>query len=127
MSNIDFLSKAGSERRGGNGLEGRSNPLEKFALSLQLEELAHSLSKVMSAVEQFESVGEVPPPPNFNKGIDFYDEVRRFEIVLIQRALNLTGGSQKRAALLLGLKPTTLNAKIKTYNLVWKRWEINQS
>ena len=126
MSNMDFLRKAGSKQGNGKGLEGRSKPLEKVALSLHLEELAHSLSKVMSAVEKFESVGEIPPT-NLNKSIDFYDEVRRFEIVLIQRALSLAGGSQKRAALLLGLKPTTLNAKIKTYNLVWKRWEVSQS
>jgi DNA-binding NtrC family response regulator len=51
------------------------------------------------------------------RGIDFYDEVRRFEIDLIRRALEQTGGHQSRAARLLGMNATTLNSKIKTYNI----------
>ena len=37
------------------------------------------------------------------RGINFYDEVRRFEIDLIRRALDQTGGHQSRAARLLGM------------------------
>lgn len=48
-------------------------------------------------------------------GIDFDEEVKRFEIFLIERALEQTGGSQLRAARLLNIKHTTLNAKIKRY------------
>lgn len=44
-------------------------------------------------------------------------EVRRFEITLIRSALQHTGGRQRRAARLLGLKVSTLNAKIKRYRL----------
>jgi DNA-binding NtrC family response regulator len=51
------------------------------------------------------------------RGINFYDEVRRFEIDLIRRALDQTGGHQSRAARLLGMNATTLNSKIKTYNI----------
>jgi DNA-binding NtrC family response regulator len=51
------------------------------------------------------------------RGIDFYDEVRRFEVDLIRRALKQTGGHQSRAARLLGMNATTLNSKIKTYNI----------
>ncbi|MBV9211321.1 MAG: hypothetical protein JOZ52_11855 [Acidobacteria bacterium] len=50
-------------------------------------------------------------------GIDFYGEVRRFEIELIQRALKKTGGHQMRAARLLNVKVTTLNSKIKRYHI----------
>jgi DNA-binding NtrC family response regulator len=50
-------------------------------------------------------------------GISFYDEVSRFEIELIRQALELTGGHQSRAAKLLGLNNTTLNSKIKSYNI----------
>jgi transcriptional regulator with GAF, ATPase, and Fis domain len=46
-------------------------------------------------------------------GIDFNEEVRQFEIGLIKLGLNHAGGSQVKAARLLGLKPTTLNSKIK--------------
>ncbi|OLE54936.1 MAG: hypothetical protein AUG51_05875 [Acidobacteria bacterium 13_1_20CM_3_53_8] len=54
---------------------------------------------------------------DISRGVNFYDEVRRFEIDLIRRALEQTGGHQSRAARLLGMNATTLNSKIKTYNI----------
>jgi len=54
---------------------------------------------------------------DISRGVNFYDEVKRFEIDLIRRALDQTGGHQSRAARLLGLNATTLNSKIKSYNL----------
>ena len=51
------------------------------------------------------------------RGVNFYDEVKRFEIDLIRRALEQTGGHQSRAARLLGLNATTLNSKIKTNSI----------
>ncbi|CAN5341698.1 sigma-54 dependent transcriptional regulator [soil metagenome] len=51
------------------------------------------------------------------RGVNFYDEVKKFEIDLIRRALDQTGGHQSRAARLLGLNATTLNSKIKSYNI----------
>jgi DNA-binding NtrC family response regulator len=54
---------------------------------------------------------------DIGRGVNFYDEVKRFEIDLIRRALDQTGGHQSRAARLLGLNATTLNSKIKTYNI----------
>jgi len=50
--------------------------------------------------------------------LNFFDEVRRFEMRLISRALELTRGNQARAARILGLGTTTLNYKIKSYNLL---------
>jgi transcriptional regulator with GAF, ATPase, and Fis domain len=47
----------------------------------------------------------------------FYEEVQRYEIELIRRALLKTGGNQKQAAKFLGLLPTTLNSKIKRYGI----------
>ncbi|HEV7701722.1 MAG TPA: sigma-54 dependent transcriptional regulator [Pyrinomonadaceae bacterium] len=52
------------------------------------------------------------------KGINFYDEVKKFEIDLIRRALDQTAGHQSRAARLLGLNATTLNSKIKGYKII---------
>ena len=52
-----------------------------------------------------------------NEGIDFYDEVERYEIELIRSALNHCGGNQTQAAKLLHLKSTTLHAKMKHYGL----------
>ena len=50
-------------------------------------------------------------------GINFYEEIRQYETALIQRSLQLTCGSQKKAARLLGLRPTTLHEKIKRYQI----------
>ena len=55
-----------------------------------------------------------------NSTIDFYEEIRRFEVQLIRRALQLTGGNQVRAARLLRLETTTLNYKVKRYGLAVK-------
>lgn len=54
---------------------------------------------------------------DISRGVNFYDEVRRFETDLIRRSLDQTGGHQSRAARLLGLNATTLNSKIKSYNI----------
>lgn len=54
---------------------------------------------------------------DFERPLDFYAEVRRFEIGLITRALLRAGGNQRRAADLLSLKPSTLSSKIKSYHL----------
>src|SRR6266436_9607494 len=49
--------------------------------------------------------------------VRLHDEVQRFETDLIRTALERTGGNQARAARLLGVKHTTLNAKIKRYQI----------
>ncbi|HXG90831.1 MAG TPA: sigma-54 dependent transcriptional regulator [Blastocatellia bacterium] len=54
---------------------------------------------------------------DLSRGISFYDEVNRFQIELIRRALEMTGGHQSRAAKLLGMNTTTLNSKIRYYNI----------
>jgi DNA-binding NtrC family response regulator len=64
-------------------------------------------------VQSINEVGGVA----IESGFDFYDEVSRFEINLIRRALVQTGGHQVRAAKLLNLKVTTLNSKIKHYQI----------
>ena len=55
--------------------------------------------------------------PDAPAEMSFYEEVRRFEIGLITRALQRAHGKQKEAARLLGLKATTLNAKMKQYQM----------
>lgn len=54
---------------------------------------------------------------NLSQGIDFYEEVQRFETGLIRLALDQTRGHQAQAARLLQIKPTTLNSKIKLYGI----------
>ena len=48
---------------------------------------------------------------------DFYENVYRFEIIMIKRALRNAEGNQRKAAQLLGIKATTLNSKIKRYGI----------
>ena len=55
--------------------------------------------------------------PDMAEGVNFYDEVRRFETALIERALRQAGGNQSQAARLLQLKQTTLHGKIRQYNI----------
>ncbi len=55
----------------------------------------------------------VPEAVSLPEGMGFNDAVTRYERRLIEAALRRTGGVQKQAAELLGLKPTTLNEKIK--------------
>ena len=46
-------------------------------------------------------------------GINFYQEIRKIEINLIEQALNYTDGNQRKAAKLLNLNVTTLHSKMK--------------
>jgi DNA-binding NtrC family response regulator len=54
---------------------------------------------------------------DLDRGISLRDEVRRFEIGLIQLALKRSGGSQLRAARMLDVKPSTLCTKLKSYGI----------
>ena len=53
--------------------------------------------------------------PSENLGL--HEEVQRYEAELIRKALHRTGGNQRRAAKLLGVKVTTLNCKIKRFGI----------
>ena len=72
---------------------------------------------VLQLLEEVESLA-ISKPVDVKNGARFSDEVRQFEVSLIRTALGRTSGSQTRAAKLLGLKPTTLNAKIKRYGIM---------
>ena len=71
---------------------------------------------VLALLEEVESLA-ISRPVDLKRGARYSEEVRQFEVNLIRTALGRTSGSQIRAAKLLGLKPTTLNAKIKRYNI----------
>ncbi|CAN5262411.1 hypothetical protein BH20ACI1_BH20ACI1_29550 [soil metagenome] len=58
-----------------------------------------------------------PKRLEFEEMINFSEEVRRFEIYLIEIALDKTNGNQFQAAQMLNLKHTTLNGKIKRYRI----------
>lgn len=56
-------------------------------------------------------------PVNISEGINLHEEMRNFEVHLIQSALERTGGHQTRAAQLLGINLTTLHNKLKRLNI----------
>lgn len=86
------------------------------SLSLKIN-LLRELTTVLA--EQVQALN-VPQQINISSGINLHDEVRRFEIEMITSALRYTNGHQRAAARLLGLKPTTLNAKMKIYQITLK-------
>jgi DNA-binding NtrC family response regulator len=68
-------------------------------------------SALMNRIESLqEDIGQ-------SKQLNLQSEVHRFEADLIRMALIETGGRQRRAAKLLGLKATTLSTKIKRHGI----------
>jgi DNA-binding NtrC family response regulator len=70
----------------------------------------------LALLNEIEALGQVPSPGP-QRTINLPDEVRRFETDLICGALMQTGGRQRRAARLLGMKVPTLHAKMKRYQI----------
>ncbi|HYP53985.1 MAG TPA: helix-turn-helix domain-containing protein [Pyrinomonadaceae bacterium] len=85
----------------------------KAASSIQLEALKELTLALLKEVEALEHA----QPSGGKQQISLPTEVRRFESEMIRWALARTAGHQRRAARLLGLKVTTLHAKIKRYPL----------
>lgn len=75
-----------------------------------LREVALILVEEIAALEYVRSV-------NISRGISLPEELKMFEIHLIQSALERTGGHQTRAAQLLGINLTTLHNKLKRLNI----------
>ena len=65
----------------------------------------------LTLLREVESLSNRHPQANARLGLQ--QEMQRYESELIRQALRRTGGNQRRAAKLLGVKVTTLNCKIK--------------
>jgi transcriptional regulator with GAF, ATPase, and Fis domain len=63
----------------------------------------------------------IPPVAVPPEGINLREVIASFEKRLIESTLEATGGVQKDAARLLGLKPTTLNEMIKRHSILLPR------
>jgi DNA-binding protein Fis len=90
-----------------------NSPDDGASLNGKLILLKEILSSMLDQMETLRNVRAV----SIRRGINLYDEVRRFEIDIIECALEQTSGNQARAARLLGINQTTLNQKIKRYNI----------
>jgi hypothetical protein len=101
------------------GLRQRINVLASLAIGLlqEVKELRSAVTKVTTNRSQPVPSLDACASVLCDHPIDFYKEVERYEIDLIKKALTHTGGIQRRAARLLNLKATTLNAKLKNYGI----------
>lgn len=90
-----------------------SNLLREETLDSRLSSLREVALTLLQAVESLKGVGQ----PRAECKLRLQDEVQRFEADLIRAALIRTGGNQAGAARLLGVKHTTLNAKIKRHRI----------
>jgi DNA-binding NtrC family response regulator len=103
--NYDYLSHQ-SERQ-------QDGPIDEATLSNHVEVLKDLAQALIREIDRLRNA----QLPDVERGVNFYEEVERFEVNLIRSALERTGGHQTRAARLLGINITTLNHKIKRYKI----------
>lgn len=96
-----------------NGPDSAKQTPVQASVDIRLNTLRETVLLLLDEVESL----AISRPVDIKHGARFSEEVRQFEVSLIRTALGRTSGSQTRAARLLGLKPTTLNAKIKRYGI----------
>jgi DNA-binding NtrC family response regulator len=101
--NYDYLSHE-DEQEG---------PVDEATLSNHVEVLKDLAQALIREIDRLRHT----QLPDVTRGVNFYEEVERFEVNLIRSALERTGGHQTRAARLLGINVTTLNHKIKRYGI----------
>ena len=103
--------------------EDATHEAPQFAAKVQgLKNIALTLLKEAQALESETLMSELAMPHGISQkdienGIKLNSAVRQFESNIIRQALLITSGNQAQAARLLGIKPNTLNYKIKLYNL----------
>jgi transcriptional regulator with GAF, ATPase, and Fis domain len=85
-------------------------PTVEEARVASLKVLALTLLRQVESLEKQMTTTDVPE-------LNLQKEVQRFEAAIIRSALWKTGGRQRRAARLLGVKVTTLNTKIKRHKI----------
>jgi len=91
-----------------------ANLLRDEAFESRLSSLRDVAVELLNAVDYLKQTTSTT-----DQRLSLDDEVKKFEADLIRAALVRTGGNQARAARLLGVKHTTLNAKIKRYQLLF--------
>jgi len=82
---------------------------------LALQNLNSVREAALTLLREVETLRRTQTTSRENLGL--HEEVQRYERELIRQALQRTGGNQRRAAKLLGVKVTTLNCKIKRFGI----------
>ena len=91
--NYDYLSRE----------EEREGPIDEATLSNHVEVLKDLAQALIREIDRLRHT----QLPDVARGVNFYEEVERFEINLIRSALERTSGHQTRAARMLGINVTT--------------------
>src|SRR6266576_2044771 len=104
----EIVASGHSSSKAGQG----STLFREATLENRLEALRSVALTLLDAVDSLRS-----SQPARDHSLRLQEEVQRFETDLIRTALERSGGNQARAARLLGVKHTTLNAKIKRYKI----------
>jgi two-component system, NtrC family, response regulator PilR len=86
------------------------NVIERAIVLAKFDEITIDLIPDAITLADFEKA-ELP------EGDSFYKKIRRFKLELLKSALKESNGVQKRAARILGVKPTTLNEMLKRYGI----------
>lgn len=94
---------------GASAFDGRFNGA---ALKLRIETLQNLMQTFKDEVAEMDSMHQ-----DGRNEVDFYEEVKAFEVALIRGALWRAQGCQVEAARLLNVKKTTLNSMIKRYRI----------
>ena len=92
----------------------RALPRLREPLHNRLDDLRAMARSLLTELESLRLPVELEP----GGGLNLDDELKRYEIGLIRAALDKADGSQTRAARMLGVKVTTLNTKIKRYQIM---------
>ena len=101
-------------QQGREGAQAAAAPAGEIDLGRKLEGLREAAQTLLRQIDQLErSLSARVTAPR----ADLHTEVQRFESEIIRDALRKTGGHQRRAARLLGVKVSTLNAKIRRYGI----------
>jgi len=96
----------------GQSFSSTFSPSRDVPLNAHLENLREIASTLLTEIDSLNRLTPATTSP-----MDLKDAVKNFEIDLISAALERTRGNQSQAARLLGVKHTTLNAKLKRYQI----------
>jgi len=95
------------------------NVIERAVILAKGEELTEELIPDYILVESY--VDSSSSNIEAEEKSNFYSKVKKYKIDLIKSALADAKGVQKKAAKILGIKPTTLNEMIKRYGIICRQ------
>jgi DNA-binding NtrC family response regulator len=90
-----------------------SNQQSELTVGGRIGAVKQLAASVLSLVDEMRDLQHT----DRHTSVNLQNEVLRYEIELIEKALRVTGEHQRRAAELLSIRPSTLNAKIKRYHI----------